>query len=200
VADGHPRRGGVLDADDEVRLAMRHWLLVLVLLFVALPAIARDTTHPAGARVREFLEAHGHQSGLPDAKEWVSLRGFLGHRLVASLEGAKAYQQRFMRAHPGDKAPWVEGNLFHSVPFEEFEDFVVGEPVEVAGGAWIVPVTFRIEKRYWHEGQHPWMDQYVMVLEDGEWKLTDVIFLDGADFGKGRGSRLRMQLDSRGTD
>jgi hypothetical protein len=180
-----------------VNKVIRARLLALVLLAFAAHAYAVETGHPAAVRVRAFLEAHGHQNGLPDAKEWASLRGFLGKRLEASLEGAKAYQRRYMRAHPDDKPPWMEGNLFHSVLFEEFEDFVVGEPVEVADGALIVPVTFRIEKRYWHEGQHPWMDQYVMSLEDGEWKLTDVIFLDTADFGKGRGSRLRRQLDDR---
>jgi len=180
---------------------MARWLLLLAMLLAGPAVLAQETEHPAVARVREFLGAHGNQSALPDARMLASMRPYLARPLLRSLEGAIAEQKRYMRKFPGEKAPWSEGNLFHSVIYEDFEDFVVGSPVEVAGGAMIVPVTFRIEKRYWkHDGQAHWMDQYVLTLEDGEWRLSDVIFLDDAAFGKGKQSRLRSHLDGRWPD
>jgi hypothetical protein len=175
---------------------MRILLLGLALLFFAGQACSADADHPASARVRAFLDAHGMQSGVPDEKQLATMRPFLGQRLAKSMASAKAYQRSYIRKYPGNKPPFSEGSLFNSVTFEGYEDFVVGEPVEVAGGALIVPVTYRIEKRYWPAD--PWMDQYVMSWEDGEWRLTDVIYLVDAAFGaKGRGSRLRQQLDHR---
>jgi Protein of unknown function (DUF3828) len=119
-------------------------------------------------------------SGLPDAAAMQKLAPMLSTKLKSALRAAQAQQTRCMKTHPGDKPPFVEGDLFSS-NFEGFTAFRVE-----AGGAFI-----HFE---YAEGKHKvsWKDEVKLVQEGGRWVIDDVLY------GRAVGRSLRKSLAERG--
>lgn len=169
---------------------MRTALHALLLTALALPAAAADG--PA-VRLRAFLDAHGNQSGLPTAEQAPVIRPYLSHALDAAMAEARSEQQAFIARHPDEKPPFIEGPIFHSSGAEPFTAYAIVLPQGgCAGERCVVRVdmvdTVASPDVLWH-------DEFVLVLEDGQWRIDDVLYRAGFDFGNHGTLRTNLAAD-----
>lgn len=144
--------------------------------------------------IREFYQAYRGLkiSGLPAQAELARLSPYSSAGLQALIHKARVEQARCAKAHPGDKGPWVEGDLFSS-NFEGFTGFQVGP----AAGALLqrVPVEFE----YVENGRKfTWKDEVSVVKEGGRWLVDNVHYRKSQGFGNGFGASLRASLSAPG--
>lgn len=172
---------------------LRATVSTLLLAAACLPAFASD--NPA-ARLRAFLDAHGNQSGLPTAEQAPVIAVFLSADLKDAMAEARAGQQAFIAARPNEKPPWVEEPIFHSSGAGPFTAYALVLP---QGGCPEARCVIRVDMvdtvaspdLLWH-------DEFVLVREDGQWRIDDVNYRAGSDAGN-QGS-LRANLTARGDD
>ena len=108
---------------------------------------------------------------------------------------ARKAQARCEKANPGDKPPWVEGDMF-SGNFEGFTRFNVPDTGTARGER----TGFLVEFEYAAgRGQKvTWKDELVLIEEHGRWVIDDVLYRRDAPFGNGFGSSLRQSLAGSG--
>ena len=90
---------------------------------ISLMASAWLAAAPAAAdnaplRLRQFLDAHGRQDGLPTGDAATAIAPHLSAGLKAAIDAARAEQAAFMQEHPDEKPPFIEGKLFTSLAWE----------------------------------------------------------------------------------
>jgi hypothetical protein len=133
---------------------------------------------PVGV-VARFYELHAAHvgAGAPDADRLATYAPMLTRDLVAALERAGAERERAMAANPGEKPPFVEGELFGSL----FEGYTLVQPLTVAteGDRARVPVCLAFTDA---SGRTEWTDTVVLRKEDGAWRIDDVVYGGQWDF------------------
>ena len=154
---------------------------------IALLAAEVPTAAPEQA-VQDFLTSYQsiRVSGLPGAAASRKLGAFLSAGLQAAMTKARAEQARCVKAHPDDKGPWIEGDMFSS-NFEGFSTFRVGP----ADGA-------RITVKFEYEGIPSWTDQVELVKQGNRWLIDDVLYGRKQGFSNGFGGSLRAALRGKG--
>jgi hypothetical protein len=170
------------------------WLSTWILLLgLALPAHAGDD--PAVARLALFLDTHGHQSGLPDEPTSAAMRPLVSAGLDADIAVARMAVADFVRDHPDEKPPFVDGPLFNSSGYEPYTAYaIVADPAH-AGHPGADGERRTLVVRYTDDTVTPaatWEDAYAFVHEDGTWRLDDVAFRGG--FATGNAGTLRAAL------
>lgn len=167
---------------------------MISVLLLASVAIQPPATPEAA--VRAFYAAYHAKSftGLPPAAELAGIKDYLSPTLLAALQAAGAKQARCLKAHPDDKPPWVEGDLFTS-NFEGFTAFTPAAPTATGPKA-TVPVDFE----YTENGKtFKWRDQVVVVRVGARWLVDDVRYRKAAGgFTSGFGAGLRASLSGAG--
>jgi hypothetical protein len=133
---------------------------------------------PVGV-VARFYELHSAHvgAGAPDAGRLATYAPLLTRDLVAALTRAGAERDRAMAAEPGEKPPFVEGELFGSL----FEGYTRVQPLTVAteGDHARVPVCLAYADA---SGRTEWTDTVVLRKEDGAWRIDDVVYGGQWDF------------------
>jgi hypothetical protein len=101
------------------------------------------------------------------------------------MRTAQTTQARCEKTHPGDKPPWVEGDMFSS-SFEGFTKFQVAGALALTKAR---KTIFKVNFEYVEKGQKPvtWTDEVALVQEKGRWVIDDVFLPDAAAFGNGFG-------------
>lgn len=123
-------------------------------------------------------------SGVPGEYFLDDYRPYLSERLIAQLERAREWRDRAIAAHPEEKPPFAEGDLFSSL-FEGPTGFTIGKPIRLDDDHQRVPVVFSNVV----PGQQPdrWTDYATMVHEETGWKLDDLEYGGRWEFAsKGR--------------
>lgn len=169
---------------------MHRILLASLLALAAAPAAADNAT----LRLRQFLDAHGRQDGLPQGDAAAAIAPHLSAALNAALDRARGEQAAFQRANPGEKPPFVEGRLFTSLAWEPFTAYA---PVLPAGGCQAPRCVVRVD--FVDTVASPdvtWHDEFVLVLEGGRWRIDDVVYR--ATFAFGNAGSLRASLADAG--
>lgn len=153
---------------------------LLALLFVAacLPSLmdGKESEAPAATEVaKTFYSALlKHQPrGLPTEEQMKVFSPLFCKELNTGIAKARDERQKFMREHPGDKPPWIEGNLFASL-YEGVSSFSLGEP-SVDGHKTSIPVYLRYDNGEEHAR---WIDVIVLEHKDNQHRVWD-IFLNG---------------------
>ncbi len=167
----------------------------LLMLAACLPVAAAD--NPA-ARLRAFLDTHGNQSGLPTAEQAPAIRPFLSQALDAAMAKARAEQQAFIAERPDEKPPWIEGPIFHSSGYEPFTAYAIVLP---QGGCPETRCLIRVDMV--DTAASPdvlWHDEFVLVREDGQWRVDDVNYRAGFDFGNQGSLRANLLADGDAAD
>jgi hypothetical protein len=136
-----------------------------------------DTPKAAAKTFYGILIKH-QVSGLPNKDVWKELQPRLSSKLISLLEAARAEQAAFMKKHPDEKPPWIEGDLFSSL-FEGAQTHAEGE-ASVTGNKAEVPVTFT----YTEGGSTTkWTDRLILTKGPADnWLVDDVRFGGGWDF------------------
>jgi hypothetical protein len=142
------------------------------------PSIAPAALPPEGEQMRaattlvtDFYEMRQRlgRTGLPDESEMKAYRAFLCPPLVAAMDAARVRQRAYVAAHPDDKPPLVEGDLFSSL----FEGVEVATPAgtEVNGDSARVAMSMRFG-----EGDDAvrWKDAVLLAHDEGSWCIADV--------------------------
>ena len=166
--------------------------LILLLLLACWAPIAGqgERTSPqaiAGRFYRTYLKLNVR--GLPNEKELKALSPFLSGDLQQLFNDARSTQQKYIREHPDDKPPWIEGNLFTSL-FEGANSFRLGAP-RIKGTRAEVPVFLA----YRGGGSTSrWSDVLVLTRTRDGWRVWDIL-LQG-DWAFKSGASLRSILTS----
>lgn len=169
---------------------MRATVFSLLLAALAVPAAASEG--PA-ARLRTFLDTHGNQSGLPTGAQVAAIQPFLSNALESAMARARKEQEDFIARHPDEKPPWIEGPLFHSSGAEPFTAYAIVLP---AGGCPEPRCVIRVDMV--DTAASPdvlWYDEFVVVQEDGAWRVDDVNYRAGFDFGNHGSLRANLEAD-----
>ena len=148
-------------------------------------------TTPAEA-ASAFYTTYASQpfTGLPTGVHWDRVRPHLTLALGQLIVAAEAEQSRCRKAHPGDKPPWIEGDMFSS-NFEGFTRFSLADSGTTAGTTSTIPMDFE----YVSGGQRSaWRDQVVLAQEYGRWLIDDVHYARREGFTNGFGESLRSAL------
>ena len=171
--------------------AEARWGAVMLILACG-GALAADPARDAATtfyRSYAKLRSSG-LTGVPDAAQLSRLAPLLTPALRDGLAAAKKEQQRCAKAFPGDKPPWIEGDIFSSC-FEGFTSFRAG-PSRARGQARTVMVRFRYAGRKGSGVQ--WQDELVLRDEAGRWRVDDVVYRANFAFSSGFGTNLRDSL------
>ena len=158
-----------------------HFLLA-ILLSAPLTLLAQNGNAPAET-VRAFYSEYQklHISGLPDSAALEKLTSYLSPQLVAALTRAQQRQSNCIAAHPGDKGPWVEGDMFSS-NFEGFTNLRVDDPKPGKGLRQLLQLNFE----YIESGKSiPWVDQVMTIKKGNRWLIDNVIYGRKPGFGNG---------------
>ena len=150
------------------------------------PAQAADA-NPQSA-VQDFYELRIAQlpnGGAPDEPALKLIAAMLTPRLQCLLKTAHRYDEAFLATQPGDKPPFVEGDLYSSL--FEGPSRVKAQPARLARDiAWVpVRMFFDAGGKFDATG---WTDTVVLNRIDGRWLIADVNY--GGNFAFGNSGRL----------
>ena len=122
--------------------------------------------------------------GLPSDKQLNLLAPFLSQDLRRLFQIAKSKQAKYIKGHPGDKPPWIEGDLFSSM-FEGSHGYRVGTPI-IRDKRAAVPIRL-----FYREGKDitRWTDTLVMMLTDKGWVVSDLLYKATWEFKTGNSLR-----------
>lgn len=151
------------------------------------PSAAADTPE---AIVQSFYQSllELHPVGLPTPQEQARLGTRLTPGLLRLLDESRAYREDFARAHPGDKPPWTDGNLFASL-FEGPKDFEVVDSRPMPDGNTLVIV------RLWYSPDAEWQDSVVVARTAHGHAIHEIVFSGAGPFN--RPGRLSERLRAR---
>lgn len=139
------------------------------------PAEVAPATESSRAMLERFYTLHlrNADSGVPGEILLDSYRPYLSQRLIGLLERARHQRDQAIAAHPDEKPPFVEGDMFSSL-FEGPTGFEIGMPLRIDEENQRVPVVFSNVI----PGQQPvrWTDYAYMVHEESGWKLDDLAY------------------------
>ena len=114
---------------------------------------------------------------LPAGEEWNLLAPRVTEELAQAITLAQKEQAEFMKKHPDEKPPWVDGDLFSSL-FEGPKTFVIGE-AKTKGDRSEVPV-----KCVHTEGGETfkWTDTIILKETEKGWLVDDIHYGGSWDF------------------
>lgn len=176
---------------------LRHVTRAIVLcasLFAGAELRASDQAQDAAAnfyRSYRSLRESGGLTGIPNETQLARLSALLSTELRDLLGAALREQERCARQFPGDKPPWIEGDIFSS-NFEGFTSFRVSASKAREAGR---DVTLRFA---YTDGKYrvKWSDTLVLRNEAGRWLVDDIHYRGGFAFGSGFGRNLKASLKS----
>jgi len=169
-------------------------LLVLLLVFPNIEVLAAEKPLPSSSQsfADRFYRTLSDLkvSGLPSDAQLKTLSPFLSSELIGLFEKAKREQSRSIRSNPGDKPPWIEGDLFSSL-FEGFTSYKVGNPQDHDEG---LALPIKLEYGPKKPKEVRWTDHLILERTNGEWKVANIIFKAKWEFKSG--SSLKKVLTS----
>lgn len=127
------------------------------------------------------------RTGLPDAEEMKAYRAFLCPTLANAMDEARERQQAYAAAHPDDKPPLADGDLFSSL--FEGPEVVTAAGTEVDGAGARVTLAMRLGDG---DGATRWKDKVLLSRYEDVWCIADVEF--GGDWPFANKGRLSESL------
>jgi hypothetical protein len=137
-------------------------------------AVLSDADATAARKLAgDFYEMHARFAGrgLPDPGAMNAYDAFLCPSLSAALGDARARQAAFIAAHPGDKPPLIEGDLFTSL-FEGADSARALDAVADGDGARVDVALARGVGT----GATRWHDALVLGRDGDIWCVADVAY------------------------
>jgi len=145
--------------------------------------------HTAGEQVAAFLAASraAQVDGLPDEVQFARIAPYLSPTLSALVVRAQEARRNHVNAHPGDKPPLADGDLFSSL-FEGPTGFEIAASDERGQHA-------RVKVKFRYADARPgfpgvaWQDEFLLTRTGpgADWRIDDVEYQGQWDFAnKGR--------------
>jgi hypothetical protein len=166
-------------------------LLSVLLVVCSTPGgavVQSNPTQVASQFYRAYLKLK--ISGLPNDEQYKTLEPLLSSDLLKLLRAAKEKQEKFIKEHPDEKPPWIEGDLFTS-SFEGAHNFRLGGAT-VRGDRARIPVhlEYRDSKNRVH-----WTDTIVLIRSGDEWRVWDILLNGQWEFKMGSSLRQILQAE-----
>lgn len=115
--------------------------------------------------------------GLPVGDDWAQIKPLVTDKMTAAIESAQKEQADFIKKHPGEKPPWIEGDLFSSLFEGSTSHEVVTEKIH--GNEAEVSVLFTYE----YNGQKTtWNDTLILQKTNNSWLVADLKYAGDWDF------------------
>lgn len=118
--------------------------------------------------------------GLPDKDQLQELTPFLSKQIVATIKRNQTTQAAFIKKHPDEKPPWIEGDLFSSL-FEGWRSYEIGKTVKKGN-------TREVDIYLHHVSESDkvkWTDTAILKREGSKWVITNIIFKGKWQFKSG---------------
>jgi hypothetical protein len=163
-------------------------------LFACRESVAADEAKEAAVRFyRSYsgLRQSAGLTGIPNEAQLARLAPLLTPELGGLFDTALREQRRCAKQYPGDKPPWIEGDIFSS-KFEGFNSFsATASRLRKQGRE----VTMRFA---YAEGKTrvKWTDTLVLRHEAGRWLVDDIFYRGHFAFTSGFGKNLKSSLKS----
>lgn len=163
------------------------WLLLLSAVQANVPATL-SPKEVATQFYRTYLKLK--ISGLPNAKQSKLLAPFLSQDLQQMIRVARQKQAKFIKEHPDEKPPWIEGDLFSS-SFEGAHGYRVGTPV-IQDTRAEIPIHL-----FYRDGKKTirWTDALVLTRTNEGWVVSDILLKAEWEFKSGNSLRGILQAE-----
>jgi hypothetical protein len=154
---------------------------------------ADEAREAAAAFYRNYLALRqsGGPSGIPDEAQLAKLAPSITAELRGLLAAALREQARCAKQFPGDKPPWIEGDIFSS-NFEGFTSFSASNSRPRNAGREVAIRFTYAERKY----RVKWADTLVLRNEAGRWLVDDIFYRGHFAFTSGFGKNLKSSLKS----
>lgn len=165
--------------------------VIALLLLLSLVQANSAATLPKNIAAQFYRTCHKLKiSGLPSAKQAKLLAPYLNPDLQQLIQAARQKQAKFIKEHPDEKPPWIEGDLFSS-SFEGSHGFRVGTPVVQEDRA-EVPIHL-----FYRDGKKliRWTDTLVLTRTGKGWVVSDLLYKATWDFKPGTSLRGVLQAE-----
>ncbi len=163
-------------------------LSVILLLAASDSAQTKTATSPSGvvdSFYRKYIEYQIH--GLPTEKQVKSLTPLFSRDIMRMIAADRAQQNKFIREHPDEKPPWVEGDLFSSL-FEGATSYSLGKSRVQKTKA---EVDVHLVYKYKTDATE-WMDTVVLTKVNERWVISDILFKGNWAFMNGASLRASL--------
>ncbi len=118
--------------------------------------------------------------GLPDKDQLKELTPFLSSQIVTIIKRDQKKQDAFIKKHPDEKPPWIEGDLFSSL-FEGPTSYQIG-------GTRAKGSTREVDIYLHHVSESDkvkWTDTVVLKKFGGKWLVSNILFKGKWQFKSG---------------
>lgn len=118
--------------------------------------------------------------GLPDKDQLKELTPFLSSQIVTIIKRNQKTQAAFIKKHPDEKPPWIEGDLFSSL-FEGPTRYEIGT-ARTKGSTREVDIYLHHVSE---SDKVKWTDTVVLKKFRGKWLITNILFKGKWQFKSG---------------
>ena len=109
--------------------------------------------------------------GLPDKDQAWELSRFFSSQIKTLIKINRRKQEEFIKKHPDEKPPWIEGDLFTS-SYEGATSFRVGK-MRIKGATREVDVLLHHVSE---SDKVKWTDTVILKRENKKWVIANIIF------------------------
>ncbi len=165
--------------------------LALLLLVSVAQANSSATRAPKEVATQFYRICHKLKiNGLPDVKQAKLLALYLSQDLQQLIKAAREKQTKFIKEHPDEKPPWIEGDMFSS-SFEGSHGYHIGTPMMQDKRA-EVPIHL-----FYRDGKKMirWSDTLVLTRASKGWVVADLLYKASWDFKPGTSLRGVLQAE-----
>lgn len=157
-------------------------------LIVSNTAVAQRANTPTGVANAFYRKYIAYKmSGLPTPTQLKGISPYLSREIVDQINIDRKEQKAAMKAHPDEKPPWIEGDLFSSM-FEGATSFRLGE---THPGNTRTEIDVHLAYKYKSDATE-WMDTVVLEKMNDRWVITDILYK--ANWAFKSGASLRNAL------
>ena len=166
--------------------------IALLLVVAALGGCMQKSDSPQAVAQRfyDFYLAEQMNNGLPTIEQCRQMTPLLSRAMQDAFGKARREQDKFSTEHPGEKPPFVDGDLFTSL-FEGATSYRIAK-IDTDNTHADVIVALKYSDPKGHDVE--WTDRLVLVQENEHWVVEDLEYGGNWDFAN-HGS-LRQSLIS----
>jgi len=125
--------------------------------------------------------------GLPTKNQMKSLAPLFSKEIIDMIAADRVQQTKFIKEHPGEKPPWIEGDLFSSL-FEGATSYSLGKAgIKNGSGEIDVHLIYKYKS-----DATEWTDTVALRKINGRWVIADILFK--GNWAYMNGASLRASL------
>jgi hypothetical protein len=159
-----------------------------IIVAASISVHAQTANSPSGVANSFYKKYVAYQMrGLPTTIQMKSLAPLFSQEILNMIAADRVQQTKFIKEHPGEKPPWIEGDLFSSL-FEGATSYSLGKPGVEKGRA---VIDVHLIYKYKSDATE-WTDTIALTQVKGKWVISDILFK--GNWAYMNGASLRASL------